>query len=286
MDLVEILKELWARKGWLALVVLAALLAGISTSYKLPSFEKRELPVGAASAQILVDASTSAIADVDRDPGPLASRAIVLAQYMSSPQARTAIAREMGLPQSQVAAEGPFSTLTDRATYQAVPAEPRANQLTEEGAVHRLVFDAQQSLPIISIYSQAPTAKAAIELARAASEVLAGYVGRLDAGVPKDRRVEVTQLGRAEGGTVNDGANPMLAVLAFFGVLVVGCALIVVLSGLVRDWRVAELPPEEGAHAGEEAADGPRLTPARGVERPAAHRDRPEIASAANRRLR
>ena len=284
MDLVDILRELWARRRWLLLVTLAAFLAALSTSYKLPSLEKRELLVGAASAQILVDASTSMIADVDRDPGPLASRAIILAQYMSSSQARTKIARRVGLPQPQVTAEGPFSTLTDRATYQATPAAPRANQLTDEGAMHRLVFDAQQSLPIISIYTQAPTAKGAIALAGAASEVLTGYVARLDKGVPKLRRIEVTELGRPEGGTVSDGASPILAALAFLGMLAAGCALIVVASGVARRWPGAEPAPGSGADSAGDPPDGSRLTAADRDERPPAHRDRPEIASTAPRR--
>ena len=214
-----------------------ALLFGISTNYKLPSFEKRAQLVGAATSQVLIDSSTSAIADVDRDPAPLANRAVVLAQYMSSAEARTAIATKMGLSPTQIAADGPFSTLTDRSTYQATPAGPRANQLTEENAVYRLVFDAQLSLPIISIYTQAPDATSATKLAAAATGVLTGYVSDLDKGVPPTRRITVSALGEPEGGTVNDGANPILAFLAFLGVLVVLCTLIVLGSGLVRQWQ-------------------------------------------------
>jgi hypothetical protein len=283
MDLVDILRELWARRRWLLLVIPLALLAAISTNYRLPSLEKRELPVGAASAQILIDASTSAIADVNRDPGPLASRAIVLAQYMSSPQARTRIARKMGLPQAQVTAEGPFSTLTDRATYQAIPAPPRASQLTDEDAVYRLVFDAQQSLPIISIYTQAPTAAGAIALAGAASDVLTGYVGRLDEGVPRERRIEITELGKPEGGMVNDGARRILAALAFIGVLSAGSALIVIGSGVARDWSEAARSPE--ADADTQAPAGPRLQAAHEEERPGSRREQARVTSTIHRRL-
>lgn len=214
-----------------------ALLVGISTSYKLPSLEKRALPVGAANSQVLIDSSTSAIGDVERDPAPLATRAIVLAQYMSSAAARTSIAKEMGLSPTQISAEGPFSTLTNRSNYQAIPAGPRANQLTEENAVYRLVFDAQLELPIISIYAQGPDADRAIALAGAATKVLSDYVAGLDQGVPSASRITVSRLGRPEGGTVNDGANPVIAILAFLGVMVVLCTLIVVGSGLVRQWR-------------------------------------------------
>jgi hypothetical protein len=253
MDLIRILNELWNRRLWVVAATIVALLVGISTNYKLPSFEKRAQLVGAATSQVLIDSKTSAIADVDRDPGPLANRAVVLAQYMSSAEARSAIAEKMGLSPTQIAADGPFSTLTDRSTYQATPAGPRANQLTEENAIYRLVFDAQLSLPIISIYTQAPDAAGATSLAAAATDVLTGYVVDLDKGIPPPRRITVSRLGEPEGGTVNDGANPILAFLAFVGVLLVFCTLIVLGSGLVRQWQEMKSPDDEG----ETAASGP-----------------------------
>ncbi|HWJ42874.1 MAG TPA: hypothetical protein VNR67_05535, partial [Solirubrobacterales bacterium] len=125
MDLIRILNELWSRRLWVVAAVAIAGLVGLSTAYKLPSLEKRAELVGAASSQVLIDSSTSAIGDVERDPGPLANRAVVLAQYMSSAEARTQIAERMDLAPTQIAANGPFSSLTDRSTYQAVPAGPR-----------------------------------------------------------------------------------------------------------------------------------------------------------------
>jgi hypothetical protein len=253
MDLLKIFNELWERRRLVIAAFVVALLAAISTQYNLPSFEKKALLVGAASSQVLIDSQTSAIADVDRDPAPLANRAVVLAQYMSSAEARTKIADMMGLSPGQIAADGPFSTLTDRSTYQATPAGPRANQLTEENAIYRMVFDAQLSLPIISIYTQAPDSTAAIKLASAATTVLTDYVKDLDEGIPPGRQITVSQLGQPEGGTVNDGANPILAVLAFIAIFVVLCAAIVLGSGLVRQWR--EL--REGGEEQERAGTGP-----------------------------
>lgn len=248
MDLIRILNELWSRRLWVLAAVVVAALLGLSTTYKLPSFEKRAELVGAASSQVLVDSSTSAIGDVERDPAPLADRAVVLAQYMSSAEARTQIAKRMNLSPTQIAADGPFSSLTNRSTYQATPAGPRANQLTEENAVYRLVFDAQLELPIISIYTQAPDATSAVALAGAATEVLKGYVEELDAGIPPERRVTISSLGAPEGGTVNDGANPTLAFLAFVGLLIVFCTLIVLGSGFLRQWQQqkASEPGENG----------------------------------------
>ena len=246
MDLIRILNELWNRRWWVLCAGVLAMLLALSTSYRLPSFEKRAQLVGAASSQVLIDSSTSAIADVDRDPAPLANRAVVLAQYMSSAEARTAIAAQMDLSPTQIAADGPFSSLTDRSTYQATPAGPRANQLTEENAIYRLVFDAQLSLPIVSIYTQAPDAENATKLAAAATSVLTGYVAELDEGIPPKRRITVSSLGEPEGGTVNDGANPTMALLAFVAAFVVLCTLIVLGSGLARQWREMKASEEGG----------------------------------------
>jgi len=246
MDLIRILNELWSRRLWVLAAIVVAGLFGLSTTYKLPSFEKRAELVGAASSQVLIDSSTSVIGDVEKDPAPLANRAVVLAQYMSSAEARTEIAKRMSLEPTQIAADGPFSSLTNRSTYQATPAGPRANQLTEENAVYRLVFDAQLELPIISIYTQAPDAASAVGLAGAASEVLRKYVRELDAGIPPERRITVSSLGAPEGGTVNDGANPALAFLAFLAILIVLCTLIVLGSGLARQWRQQKGSSERG----------------------------------------
>jgi hypothetical protein len=259
MDLIKIFNELWQQRRWVIGAFVVALLVGISTNYKLPSLEKRSLLVGAASSQVLIDSSTSAIADVDRDPAPLANRAVVLAQYMSSAEARSQIAEKMGLTPTQISADGPFSTLTDRSTYQATPAGPRANQLTEENAVYRLVFDAQLSLPIISIYTQAPDATSATGLASAATSVLTSYVAGLDEGIPPVRRIKVTRLGAPEGGTVNDGANPVLAFLAFVAVMVVLCSLIVLGAGLARQWREQNPAREDGSRGPIKPAPRPSM---------------------------
>jgi hypothetical protein len=261
MDLIRILNELWSRRLWVLAAVAVAGLIGLSTAYKLPSFEKRSELLGAASSQVLIDSSTSAIGDVERDPGPLANRAVVLAQYMSSAEARTRIAEQMDLSATQIAADGPFSSLTNRSTYQATPAGPRANQLTEENAVYRLVFDAQLELPIISIYTQAPDAKSAVDLASAATNVVTDYVKELDAGIPPGRRITVSSLGAPEGGTISDGANPTLAFLAFLGVLIVLCTLIVLGSGLARQWREmkASEPDERGRNGVQEPTAIPQI---------------------------
>ncbi|TMK56782.1 MAG: hypothetical protein E6G51_08345 [Actinobacteria bacterium] len=261
MDLIRILNELWSRRLWVLAAVAIAGLIGLSTAYKLPSFEKRSELVGAASSQVLIDSATSVIGDVEKDPAPLANRAVVLAQYMSSAEARTEIAKRMSLEPTQIAADGPFSSLTNRSTYQATPAGPRANQLTEENAVYRLVFDAQLELPIVSIYTQAPDAESAVGLAGAATDVLREYVKQLDEGIPPERQITVSSLGAPEGGTVNDGANPALALLAFLGVLVVLCTLIVLGSGLARQWQETKESEhsERGRRRPQDSAEIPRI---------------------------
>lgn len=225
----------------LVVAIVAAMVAA-STAYRFegfpPKFEKRSIGVGAASTQVLVDTPRSAQANIDKDPGPLSTRALVFAQAMSSLQGRAAISRETGIPAMQIAAKGPFSSESNRTTFQAQPSEPRANELLAEGDGYRLMFDAQQDLPIISIYAQAPTAVGAQRLANGASRAMRKYVTTLDStDSKKSSQVVLHDLGPAEGGTVNQGVNTAVMALAFLGILAAGCLAIVFGSGLVREWR-------------------------------------------------
>jgi hypothetical protein len=250
VELVHVLRQLSRRRRWVIVAALVAALAATATSYQIhvapPSLEKRSLGVGAASTQVLVDAPRSSLANLDEDPAPLSSRALVYAQAMSGLQARSAIARESGLPERVIVTKGPFSSDANRSNFQNQPSEPRANAVLTEGDGYRLVFDAQQQLPIISIYAQAPTADGAQRLANGASRAMRRYVTKLDKGQGKPAKpVVLRDLGPAEGGTVSKGVNLPIVVLAFIAVFGIGCVLIVLSSGFLREWR--RLAAEEAA---------------------------------------
>lgn len=271
MELVSIIRQLWRRKLLVVLVALVAVCVAIWSAYKVPSMEKRGLQLGAASSQILVDSPASTLVEgVDANQlTTLSTRARVYAQYLASLQARDAIAKASGIPSLAIKVSGPFSSDISRNNYQNQPSESRANDVLKEGAGYRLVFDAQEGVPIISVSAQAPTAEAAIKLAQASFVALNEYVDKLqreadavpEKEVPKggvapqvstDNGVRVRQLGAPEGGTIGSGNGKILMVFVFLAVFLFGCALIAILPGMARHWRLldrAEQLVEESADA-------------------------------------
>jgi hypothetical protein len=259
MELVSIIRQLWRRKLLVFLVFIVAVCVAIFSAYKVPSMQKRGLSLGAASSQILIDSPASTLVE-GADGGTLttlSTRARVYAQYLSSLEARDQISKISGVPARLISLSGPFSTDIPRNTYQNQPSEARANDVLKEGAGYRLIFDAQDGVPIITVSAQAPTADAAIKIARASCVALKQYVDKLRveadavpvkplpkgataAPVTPDPGVTVRQLGQPEGGTIGGGNGKLLMVFVFFVVMAIGCALIAVLPGMARHWRLLE----------------------------------------------
>jgi hypothetical protein len=291
MELVSIIRQLWRRKLLVFLVFLVAVCVAMWSAYKVPSMEKRGLQLGAASSQILVDSPASTLVEgVDANQlTTLSTRARVYAQYLASLQARDTIAKATGIPSRAIKVSGPFSSDISRNNYQNQPSESRANDVLKEGAGYRLIFDAQEGVPIISVSAQAPTADAAIKLAQASFVALNEYVEKLqreadavpEKEVPKgtapqvstDNGVRVRQLGAPEGGTIGSGNGKILMVFVFLAVFLLGCALIAILPGMARHWRLldrAEQLVEESADA---PAPGTSEDPLRFGSRPSLRLD-------------
>jgi len=251
MDLLGLLSAIWRRKLIAVLMIGVAALAAITTAYKVPSMKPRALAVGAATSQILVDSDPSTlVAGAGTDQiAALGSRARVYAQYLSSRDAVEQISRASGIPASLITARGPFSQGTGIKNYEQQPAESRAKDLVDESKTYRLVYEAQEDVPIISVYATGPNAGSALELAKSSYAVLKSYVATLDtegqaaaakqaeadkaaakddpnatpaAGTAQqntDISVVVRQLGAPEGGIVGGGTNKVMMILAFIAVL-------------------------------------------------------------------
>jgi hypothetical protein len=88
----------------------------------------------------------------------------------------------------------------------------------------------------VSIYAQAPSAKAAFQLAAGTVAGVRAYISQLEReqNVPALAQTQIRELGSAEGGTVNSGADPIMAVLAFVGIVIAGLGGILALTALAR----------------------------------------------------
>lgn len=247
MDLAPILRELWQRRAWVALAACVATLLAVMTSFHVslapPSAEKRKSEVGAASTQVLVDSPRSPVADLRRDFAAAEDRAAVYGPLLSSMPVRALVARRADLPVEAIVTGG---AATDEGGQ---PAEKRANQIIEEDGLHRLRATVASEAPILTIFTQGPSAEAAVKLADAAAAGLADYIVGLQAAqnVPRARRAKVRQLGDATGGVISSGTSAMIAALTFVAVLAGGCLAILFFSGLRDSWR--RLDDEQAAFA-------------------------------------
>jgi hypothetical protein len=265
VDLAYTLRQLWNLRVYVALAAVVALLGAALTAYDLrvmpPSLKSKELEVGSASTQLMVDSSRSPLVTLDDDFEPLAERAGIYARFMASPPVRNAIAEAVGLPPYAISAESPDAGNPAEAEANGeAPTNITAPDLVE-GVPYRLVFFPRGN--IVTIFAQATTPAEAERLADGAVVGFQKYVARLQETqrIPARARVQLRQLGEARGGLINEGVSRNLAILTFFGLFGAGCVLILVLANVARGWRAARAAelgvPEAVPYPG---ADGrPRL---------------------------
>jgi hypothetical protein len=245
MALVEVIRKLWQRKLLVALVFALAIVAATFSTYRISSggLEKRALTVAAASSQILVDSPDSTLV-AGAELGTfeaLSTRAKIYGQYLASLSARQEIAKLAGVPARTISTSGPFSAATGQTDYASQPSEERAGELLQEGASNRLVFTAQEGVPILTVDSQSATSETAIALAGASFTTLKRYVASLEAdGKPVRQGVTVRELGAPEGGTLGGSNNIMLMALAFLLVFGLGCTAILMVPTFIRRWRALD----------------------------------------------
>jgi hypothetical protein len=265
MEFARTLKILWQRRRLLAVGALIAAIAALLSVYQVglfpPSLKSRTNVFATGSSEMLVDTPASAFADLSTDLTQLSTRATVFARFMASPAVVKLIADKAELPVDAIEAQGPFD-LNLPVIDQEPTAEQRSSQIIGEGAVYRLRFENNPVLPIVSVFSQAPTKEEAIALAEAAPVALRTYVDRLQTKqhTPASLRVEIRTLGTATGGVVNEGASIPTAPLVFAG----WCMLLVPAHTIARGWREAgekEKQPAAGASNGNGHGPGGSAVP-------------------------
>jgi len=272
MEIVGFVRTLLQRKLVLGILLGLATLAALMTAFKIGpgGVERRSVAVGAATSQILVDSAESTLvegAGTDQIAA-LGTRARVYAQYLSSRDAVNKIAAELDVNPRMITAHGPFSEGTGIQDYDQQGAESRARDLVDEGKEYRLVFEAQEDVPIITVYATGPATAQALDLAHASFNVLQRYIGQLKAeakvaektipppkvatatsSVPLVENIVVRELGEPEGGLVGGSADLVLMVLAFLAVFGIGCLVVAAGSGFMRHWRLAGEMERIGAEA-------------------------------------
>jgi hypothetical protein len=258
VEIANILKTLWRLKLLVVLGIVVAAAAAYTTAYKPsfpPSFESKSIEFGSAGTQVLVDSASTPLVDTSQDVSPLSTRAQLYAQLVASEPVKDAIAKAANLDPAELVIQSQTTSSAQSRAAREPSSEERSNQLLADGRVKRLLYSADEGLPVITILSQAATAEEAIRLADAGAKGLVNYLSSLDASkrIPVASRVKFQQLGAARGGMVNQGASKQVAFMAFVGVVGLWCVALLLLHSLIAALRQPdsdEIGPEDWIELG------------------------------------
>jgi hypothetical protein len=262
MQLGRYMRELWTHKLGLALTLFAAILAATLLLYKVslapPSLESRSLSFSAASTQVVVDTPESLLTNLRQSTYSLESqtnRALLLGDVMASFPVREHIAKRAGIEVGQLAVAGPVTPEEPRVI--ADPGQqPKTTDLLKSPEEYRVSVQANPTVPILDISTEAPTPKEAADLANASVGGLRDYVEDVSgqADTPSKVEVYIRQLGHATGAEVNSGAKPEFALLAFFIVFLIGSSITLWIARIRRGWEAGDDAPSGPVGVGSEWA--------------------------------
>ena len=244
-----------------------ALMVGVAVAFRLPSLESRQDKVGVATVRVLVDTPTPQIVDIaPKGSETLGARTTLLASLMVDGVVKDSIARRAGLEPSELQSDTSVGT-----------GEPPAKRPDpgEYGLATRVILSGSgDPLPIIEIETQGPDAAAAGNLANAAVAGLRDYLDTQAAETPIARRLKVGGLAPAQAGTVVRGPGGAMAVIVTLVLFAVGCALLLLVRAVARDWRVvAALSWTSMGDGGHDEPEPPHTNGTSPARAPTSHRD-------------
>jgi hypothetical protein len=287
MEFALVLRELGRQRKWIVLgAVIAAVIAMLAVfqvkSVFPPRLHTRALQHSTASTEVYIDHSVSSLGDTGTNLQPLVDISNVLAHVMATPTLLNLIGQDAHIPGDEIYASGPIEPNLTRFVQEPSQGK-RASEVAGETNPYRLEFDNDGVIPVVSIYSQAPTNAQAVALADGAARALSQYETSVEneGDTPTLQRVDIRQLGVPTAAVADSGITKKLGLLVFVGVLILWCGLILLIGRFRRSWResgqVAALrrdladpeppSPAEGARAdGLQIGSDPYAIPVYGVD--------------------
>jgi len=208
------------------------------------------LQISVASTHVLLDTPAPSITQRRAPPRAvdgLTKRGQLYVEIVASPPVLDRVARRMGIPSDQL---GAVSRVTGDLphTLTEPDSETRAAEIRNTRYPYRLELQARPDVPVIDIYSQAPTTDGAERLADAAVSGLRDYLRSLAAAqrFSEPAPVRLRQLALARGGVVNSKAGPAIAFLSFVVFFAITCSiLLLVVSRRMRRLKGHAAPQPE-----------------------------------------
>jgi hypothetical protein len=227
--------------------VVVAMLAAVFSIYQVsgfpPHLQKRALIIGAASTTMLIDEPQSEATNLSATAdqfGSLQARTVLIANLMTTDPVLAYIGRLAGLPPSAIDADAPITANVPQAFIEP-GSGAAASDILASADHYKLQMQVDPTVPILHIYTQAPSADAAIRLASASVAGLREYLSHLGGGqgISPAARLRLEQLGTPHGGTVNSGAPKEIALLTFVTIFALAYCVAYALSRVRLGWRSA-----------------------------------------------
>lgn len=246
------MRELWGQKLGLAIALVLAILAtarvGYGASLFPPQLHPDTIDVASASTHVLIDTPRSSVTDLRQTTysfTELTNRALLLGNVMASFPVREYIARHADVPPTLIRVAPPLTPDQPRALADTAH-QPKSSDILKSPDEYRINIHASPIVPVLDVYTEAPTVAAATKLANGAVEGLRDYLRVLadQRDTPLADQVRLVQLGRASGGAVNPGANLQLAVLVFFFTFALCCAAVLFIARVRRGWAASGYPDD------------------------------------------
>jgi capsular polysaccharide biosynthesis protein len=242
MDLITILRALWRGRLLVVLATFVAVLAGLVVAYRVtpglpPKLESRQYQVALGTVNVLVDTPDSQVIDLSpTGADAVSTRATLLASLISTSPIKDEISRRVGIPSDRLVVLGPQA-----GEAPASPSGTKAAVAADGRRANIISIRTDETLPVISIDTQAPTGEEAIRLANGAAAGLQDYLATVvrSQKVPLKRRLVLRTLGTPEVGVSVRGPRKAYGVVLAFFLLVAFCAAIVILPGIARALRAA-----------------------------------------------
>jgi hypothetical protein len=241
--------ELWKLRPYLAVAPLLACVVAVwsvaNISLAPPRLTPRALEIATGTTHVVIDTPKSTILDLRQDTYSLeglTQRAILLGNVMADGPVREEIARRAHVPVEALQIAAPLTNKEPRAQSGSA-SEKHASDILKSTDQYRLSIQANPTVPVLDIYSQAPNATSAAVLANAAVDGLRSYLADLATSeqTPDSDRIQLVQLGRAHGKVINNGIDIQTALLAFLLTLGMASATLIFFARVIRGWRMAEL---------------------------------------------
>jgi hypothetical protein len=214
--------RLQRRQRILAAVGVGVVLA-ILTVYKVtlfpPSLHARALNVAAASTTLMVDTKHPTSTDLGLRNNAMEALSVqtnLIGEVMVTDPVLDEIGRIAGINPLDIQATAPVTSDVPRTQIEP-DSGANATALIQAPDNYKLQVQVDPLMPIMHVYTQAPTAAEAIRLANASVTGLRTYLSNLSTSesVSLNDSIQVMQLGAVRGGVVNHSAAKELVLLAF-----------------------------------------------------------------------